>query len=114
MNEGLGSLYGTARWTNGRFEFLVNYRLRDLHAALKANRLPTLAQLAKTTYDDVHGRDAGMYYAYGRYLLLYLERKGTLSAFYADMRATPADQAKLLAKYVDEPAFRAWAKALRL
>jgi hypothetical protein len=114
MNEGLGALYGSARWANGRFEFLVNYRLRDLQAALKADRLPTLAQLAKTTWEEVHGAKAGMYYAYGRYVLLYLERKGTLSSFYADMRAAPDDAAKLLAKYIiDEKAFRAWAKALR-
>jgi hypothetical protein len=115
LDEGLGSLYGTARWTGDRFEFLVNYRLQDLQAALKANKLPSLDKLARTTYNDVHSNDAMMYYAYARYVLLYLDRKGTLSAFYADMRASKNvdAQAKLVAKYVDEPAFRAWAKTLK-
>ena len=33
---------------------------------------------------------AGNYYALGRYILLYLDRKGTLSQFYAEMRAASA------------------------
>ena len=96
------------------FTFLVNYRLRDLQRALKAGTLPSLKQLATSTADDVHGDDAMVYYAYGRYVLLYLDRQGKLDKFYADMRATDADkQAKLLASYVDETAFRAWARKLR-
>ncbi|MEO8706313.1 MAG: hypothetical protein ABI867_40160 [Kofleriaceae bacterium] len=116
LTEGLGALYGTARWTDGRFEFLVNYRLRDLQAALKANKLPGLATLARAGFAEVHGPDAGMYYAYGRYVLLYLDRRNTLSAFYAAMRAATGDvreQTKLLEQYVDDKAFRAWARALR-
>ena len=115
LDEGLGALYGTAHWNAGKFEFLVNYRLRDLQTALEADRLPSLDALARSTWKDVHGPDAMTYYAYGRYVLLYLDRKGTLSAFYADMRAAKnvEAQAKLVAKYVDEPAFRAWAKKLK-
>lgn len=116
LSEGLGALYGTARWNRNRFEFLVNYRLRDLKRALTAGTLPTLAELAASTDEDVRGRNAPTYYAYGRYVLLYLERKGTLSKFYAEMRDASGDvnaQAELLERFVDEKAFRTWAKQLR-
>jgi hypothetical protein len=115
LNEGLGALYGTARWNKDRFEFLVNYRLRDLQRALRDGSVPSLATLATSTYELVHGKDGAVYYALARYVLLYLERQGTLSKFYAEMRATSsvAAQKQLLLRYVDEHAFRTWAKALR-
>lgn len=117
LNEGLGSLYGTARWNKDHFDFLINYRLKDLQRALRADTLPTFDELARSTWKEVHGPDASVYYALGRYILVYLDRKGTLSTFYADMRAATGNttaQAKLLAKYIDEKQFHAWAKALRL
>ncbi|HTL33691.1 MAG TPA: hypothetical protein VL326_11230 [Kofleriaceae bacterium] len=114
LNEGVASLYGSAKLGKHGFTFLVNYRLLDLQKALKAGTLPTLAQLAATTADDMHGDQAMMYYAYARYVLLYAETKGTLSKLYADLRAAdPSKHASILASYVDEKAFRAWAKKLR-
>ena len=115
LNEGLGSLYGTARWNRGRFEFLVNYRLRDLQRALKAGTLPSLEQLAASTDDDVRGANGSVWYAMSRYVLLYVDRKGKLGQLYAELRAAPGDrtaQQRILLRYVDETAFRAWAKQL--
>lgn len=116
LNEGIGALYGTAQWKTNRFEFLVNYRLRDLQRALANGTLPTIAELAASSAADVHGERAGVYYAMGRYVLLYVDRQGRLGKLYADLRAAPNDvpaQRKILLGYVDDKAFRAWAKQLR-
>jgi hypothetical protein len=113
LNEGVASLYGSAKLGKHGFTFLVNYRLRDLQKALKANTLPSLAQLAATTADDMHGDHAMMFYAYARYVLLYADKHGTLSKLYADLRAAdPSKHAAILASYIDEKSFRAWAKKL--
>jgi hypothetical protein len=114
LNEGIGALYGTAQWSRGRFEFLVNYRLRDLQRALAAGTLPTIAELAGSSDEDVHGDRAMVYYAMGRYVLLYLDRQGKLGKLYAELRAAPdSAQRKILAAYVDDKAFRTWAKQLK-
>lgn len=114
MNEGMAALYGSAKLGKHGFTFLVNYRLRDLQRALKSGTLPSLQTLASSTADDVHGDQAMVYYAYARYVLLFLDRKGKLDAFYADMRAAaPAKQSEILTSYVDETVFRAWARKLR-
>src|SRR5205085_8179392 len=55
LNEGIAALYGTAKWNGKRFEFLVNYRLKDLQAAIKDGTLPTIAQLAASRDADVRG-----------------------------------------------------------
>lgn len=115
LNEGIASLYGTARPTKAGFQFLVNYRLRDLQRALKAGELPTLAALAASTDEDVRGDRAAVFYATSRYVLLYAERQGHLGELYAAMRGASGDaeaQRAVLEKYVDERAFRAWAAKL--
>jgi hypothetical protein len=120
VSEGIGSLYGTSRWVGdsrpdkGRFEWLVNYRLRDLQKALAANTLPTFAELAASTSREVHGPDGMTYYAYGRYVLLYAEQRNVLGKLYNELRAAPkTDHGKILARHIDETAFRAWARKLR-
>ena len=113
LNEGIAALYGSAAYGKAGFSFVVNYRLRDLQRALRDDTLPTLAQLASSTYDDVHGPRGMVYYAYARYTLLYAERRGKLGELYAAIRAAPEDAGKILSRYVDERAFRAWAKSLR-
>ncbi|HUS31931.1 MAG TPA: hypothetical protein VMZ53_25695 [Kofleriaceae bacterium] len=114
LNEGIASLYGSAKLGKHGFTFLVNYRLRDLQKALKAGTLPSLAELAASTADDLHGDQAMMFYAYSRYVLLYADKQGTLSKLYADLRAADHKKhAAILASYVDETAFRAWARKLR-
>ena len=114
LNEGIASLYGSAKLGKKGFTFLVNYRLRDLQKALKADTLPSLAELASSTPIDVHGPNAMMYYAYARYVLLFADKQGTLSQLYAELRAADRkNHPAILAKHVDEKAFRAWAKKLR-
>jgi len=114
LNEGIASLYGSAKLGKHGFTFLVNYRLRDLQRALAKDALPNLAALAKTTPMDLHGDRAMMWYAYARYVLLYVDRKGALRKMYGELRASSVDKhPAILARYVDEQAFRAWAKKLR-
>jgi hypothetical protein len=116
LNEGVAALYGTARPTKRGFEFLVNYRLRDLQRALAKGELPSIGELAESTDADIRGPRAGMYYAYARYVLLFLDRKGKLDATYAALRDASGDVAKqrrILEAAVDEHAFRAWARGLR-
>jgi hypothetical protein len=116
LNEGMGSLYGTARATKTGVEPLVNYRLEDLQRALAADALPTLAELVGSTYADVHGDRAMTFYAMGRYVMLYLHQRGRLDATYAALRGAAGDvdaQRDILAKEIDDDAFRDWARALR-
>lgn len=115
LNEGIAALYGSAKPTKRGFQFLVNYRLRDLQRALKAGTLPSLADLAASTPREIHGEQAMVYYALARYVLLYVERNGQLSELYTALRATKtsAEQRAVLDTYVDEAAFRAWARKLR-
>lgn len=113
LNEGTASLYGSATLRKNGFKFLVNYRLRDLKRALKAGTLPTVAELAASTDDDVHGDRAMVFYALARYVLLYVDRQGKLPELYAELRSAPvAKHPEILARYVDEPAFHMWAKKL--
>jgi hypothetical protein len=114
LNEGVASLYGSATLGKHGFTFLVNYRLRDLQRALADGTCPTLAELAASTDADVHGKRAMVYYALSRYVLLYADRKGTLAALYAELRGAQRDKhAEILARHVDEKAFRTWARKLR-
>ena len=114
LNEGVAALYGSATLGKHGFTFLVNYRLRDLKRALAAGTCPTLAELAASTDADVRGEHAMVYYALSRYVLLYADRQGTLSQLYADLRSSARDKhPAVLARHVDEKAFRRWARALR-
>ena len=117
LNEGTASLYGSARPTKRGFEFLINYRLRDLQRALADDDLPTLDELAATTAEQVERSDrAAVYYAMSRYVLLYAEKQGKLPALYAALRDASGDIAKqqqILTDTIDERAFRAWAAKLR-
>lgn len=117
LSEGIAALYGTAKADRRGFEFLVNYRLRDLQKALKAGDLPTLDNLAATTSIDVHGPRAMVWYALARYVLLYVDRAGKLGEMYGKLRAAAGDaraQRVVLAAYVDDEAFRTWARKLRI
>jgi hypothetical protein len=94
----------------------VNYRLRDLQSALAAGELPTLDELAASTPSDVRGPRAMVWYALARYLLLYVDRAGKLGEMYGKLRAAARDtraQRAILAAYVDDDAFRIWARKLR-
>jgi hypothetical protein len=115
LNEGIASLYGTAKWNGKQFEFLVNYRLRDLQAAIADGTVPTIEELARSSDADVRGDRAMTFYAMSRYVLLFVEKQGKLSKLYAELRdAKDRDaHAAILARYVDDAKFIAWAKKLR-
>lgn len=114
LTEGVGALYGTAVREKTGFRFVVNYRLRHLRAAKKAGKLPDLAALAAAGPAEVYGEDSPAYYALSRYLLLYLDGRGTLRAFFDEMRnaASPAQRQKALEQAVDYRAFLAWTDTL--
>lgn len=114
LNEGIAALYGTARPSKHGFEFLVNYRLRDLQRAIAKRELPTVAELAVATDADVYGERASVYYAMARYVLLYVDHHGKLSELYAKLRdaGDASERAEILASYVDDARFVAWARRL--
>ena len=113
LGESVGALYGTARWSRDHFEFLVNYRLRDVQKAIKQGTLPTFAQLAASTSREVHGDTGMIYYGMARYVLLFSEQQGKLAALYRELRdADKKDHGKVLARHVDEKAFLAWVTKL--
>lgn len=116
LNEGLGSLYGTAKPTKSGMKPLVNYRLRDLQRALRDDKLPTVAELVRSSHADVHGDRAMTFYAMGRYAMLYLHERGRLDETYAALRAKAGDvdaQRDILVAEIDDYAFRGWARKLR-
>ncbi len=116
LDEGLASLYGSARYRRGRFRFLVNYRVRHFRRARARGSLPGLADLANSTYSDVHGPEERAFYAVARYLLLNLERRGLLRRFFSKMRArspTPTQQYALLKSFIDYRRFVRWTTRLR-
>jgi hypothetical protein len=117
LNEGMGALYGTAkpRGADG-FEPQVNYRLRDLQRAIRDGTLPSLAELTASDRADVYSDRAPTFYALGRYLLLYLHRRGRLDTVYAALRdagADPAAHLEILRAEIDEAAFVRWVSGLR-
>jgi hypothetical protein len=112
MNEGLGSLYGGAELTARGMTFKVNYRHRDVLQAIRTNTLPTLEQLAAVSDEELYGPRAMVWYGFARAVLLFLESRGELSAFYREARAG-APIAPLLRRSMDDARFRKWAVTLR-
>jgi hypothetical protein len=116
LNEGMGALYGTAKPTRDGFEPLVNYRLRDLQRAIADGTLPSFAELVGSDRADVYSERAPTFYAMGRYILLYLHRRGRLDAVYAALRdagADPEAHLAILRGEIDEATFVRWVTGLR-
>lgn len=119
FNEGLASLYERPSEKRGHIVGLPNWRLPGLKKELADRSLPPLTTLLATTRDGFY--EAGFdSYAYARYLLLYLQEQGKLTAFYEAFVADakdPTGKAALeavLGEKLDtfEPRWRAWAAAL--
>lgn len=85
VNEGMGSLYEQCTLTP--LAGLVNWRLPALQEAIAKDELRSLTDLIQDPdfYADGH---VGMNYAQARYLMLYLQEKGQLQRFYAELRDT--------------------------
>ncbi len=116
FNEGLGSLYGSARVNPRGVRFLVNYRLRSVLSAKRAGQLPSLSEIAGSGRPQLYGPRSGTFYGTARYLLLYLDASGTLDEFYRELavsNGTETEQRRLLEKHVDYTKFVAWLSKLR-
>lgn len=115
LNEGMASLYGGARFRDGRYRFRVTFRLRHLMRARGRGTAPGFVDLALSDYHTVHGPRERAFYAVGRYLLLYLERRGRLRTFLRDMargEPTTGHQLNVLRSHAREGSFWSWARRL--
>lgn len=113
LNEGIASMYGGAHRVRGRFQFVANYRLRDLHDAIEDGLLPTRNEVAFAGRPELYGADGAIYYAVSQHVVLYLERRGRLEAYYRTVRTNPALRGAALAAEVDWRRFVRWARRLR-
>lgn len=122
LNEGLASLYERPTERNGHIWGLVNWRLPSLKREIRAGSLPPLATLLASTSDEFYDAEYDSY-AYARYLMLYLQDKGKLGAFYKQFRGAVGDDptgARTLADVLEvddlakfEPGWRKWVLALK-
>jgi hypothetical protein len=89
FNEGLASLHEQCRFRQDArgpwIEGLINWRLPRLQQELAAERLPSLADFAED--GDFRGEREAVNYAQARYFCLFLQRRGLLEKFYAELRA---------------------------
>jgi len=116
MMEGLASLFDRVERTRKGFRFLTDHRLADVRAAIAAKTLPTLEQLAASDDRDVYGSNFRLYYGMGRYLLMYLDRKGELDKFVLAVRKAERKkgwQVKALRQFIDTKKFRVWIDSLK-
>lgn len=90
FNEGLASLYERPSEKAGHIVGLPNWRLPELKREIRAKTLPALSVLMSTTTEEFYGAEFDAY-AYARYLLLYLQEKGKLHAFYEAFLADTKD-----------------------
>lgn len=120
FNEGLASLYERPSEKKGHIWGLPNWRLPNLKHEIAARTLPGMARLLGTSRDEFYNAEFDAY-AYARYLLLYLQERGLLTAFYERFVADKADATgraaleAVLGEPIDsfEPRWRAWTLALK-
>jgi hypothetical protein len=113
LNEGIASMYGGAHRIRGRFQFVANYRTRDLLTAIEDGLLPSRREVALAGRTELYGADGAIYYAVSQHVVLYLERRGRLEAYYRTVRTNPALRGAALAAEVDWRRFVRWARKLR-
>ena len=82
FNEGLGSLYEQSRDMDGHIWGLPNWRLPGLQDAILAGKVPSFKWLASLDDHGFYVDDPGTNYAQARYLCLYLQEQGLLTAYY--------------------------------
>lgn len=86
FNEGLASLYEQCGEKRGTIWGYTNWRLRGLKKALKSGTVPPFSKLCATTTSEFYGEDSGRHYAQARYLMLWLQEKGRLPAYWTAFR----------------------------
>jgi len=120
FNEGLASLYERPTEKKGHIWGLPNWRLPNLKKQITDRTLPGMAKLLGTSRDEFYNAEFDAY-AYARYLLLYLQEQGKLTAFYQKFvadKTDPTGRAALedvLGEKLEtfEPRWRKWAVALK-
>lgn len=82
FNEGLASLYEQPSERDGHIRGGTNWRLPGLQDAIRAGRVPALADLLATSSRAFYGDGRGTRYAAARYLCYFLQEKGLLVRYY--------------------------------
>jgi hypothetical protein len=86
FNEGLASLYEQSSFdADGNINGLPNWRLPALQRAILNNQLRPTEELINDTDFRAEER-VGLNYAHARYVMLYLQERGTLRDFYRRFR----------------------------
>jgi hypothetical protein len=120
FNEGLASLYERPTERKGHIWGLPNWRLPNLKREIAAKTLPEMTKLLGTSRDGFYNAEFDAY-AYARYLMLYLQEQGKLTAFYEKFTADKDDPTgrkaleAVLGESIEsfEPKWRKWAVALQ-
>jgi hypothetical protein len=88
FNEGLASLHEQCRFREDErgpwIEGLINWRLPRLQKELAAERVPSLVDFIQD--GDFRGEREAVNYAQARYFCLYMQRRGVLEKYYAELR----------------------------
>ena len=96
FNEGFASLYEQSSINGDTIEGHANWRLPDLQAAIRKDKLRPLAEMIESPkfYEE---KRVGINYAQARYLMLYLQEKKLLKDYYRAFREHVKDDPNGLA-----------------
>ncbi len=87
FNEGFASLFEASAEKNGHIVGLINWRYKNLEAAIRERRTISFHELtSKTGADFYAGKTYREHYAQARYLCFYLQEKGLLLKFYREFQ----------------------------
>ncbi len=82
LDEGLASLFEQASERDGHIVGLPNWRLPALQDAIRADALPSFAQLTLLDKEAFYGPDSARNYAQARYLCFYLQEHDLLTTYW--------------------------------
>jgi len=85
LNEGLASLYERPGEEDGHIRGYPNWRLPDLQVAISKRELMPLSRMMGLSEAAFYADDDGTHYAQARYLCYFLQEKGLLPAFFAQL-----------------------------
>ncbi len=121
FDEGFASLFEASLIGDGTIRGCVNWRLPELQAAIRENRLRSLPGLF--TASDFRGEARSLNYAHARYFCMYLQERGLLASLYRSfrdgMKQDPTGTRFVAALFPNRPlgqvdrAFRTWVLSLK-